>query len=338
MRKVVIMICSATLIFLCASCGSKPAPVEPEKPAPVVETPAPAPEPVKEEPAKADNGAALKGMDNARKLALDAGVKDSAPDKFAAIEALYEKAKAKSDNGEDISADSKDIADRYAALVAYVKACDANEEIDDTEMMYLAEAMYEDGYNDLVAYEDLFDNPNSTGKEQLAKATSAGTKFTAVLGVIYKQMTKDARKDALASKKQADSVKAGVAQKAKYNEAVDLFKKADNAFSKMNYDDAYDNYVTAEEIFDDLYNDIAEKRAAAQKKIEEAKAKVKESENYAIQADKKAPLKTKIDGIEDEDAVLLEDDDYDDPSKAEANLPETIDDPSLRVIIGDDAK
>ena len=330
MRKVVMMICSAMLIFFCISCGSKPAPEEPEKPAPVVETPKPEPEPA---PAKVDNGAALKGIDDARKLALDAGVKDYEPEKLQAIDALYDKIKAKSDNGEDISADSKDLADRYAALTAYVKACQVNEDIDDSDMVDLAEAMYDKGYDELLAYEDLFNDPNSTGKAQLEKANSANTTLIAVYAIIFKQMTKDARADALLSKKDAESVRAQIAQKDKYNKAVDLFKKGDSAYTMMAYDRAYDNYIDATDLFDELYDDIAEKRAAAQKKIEEAKLKVKESENYALQADKKAPMKTKLEGIEDEDAVLLEEDDYEDPSKAEADLPETV-----REVIGDDAK
>ena len=146
-------------------------------------------------------------------------------------------------------------------------------------------------------------------------------------------MTKDARADALLSKKDAESVRAQIAQKDKYNKAVDLFKKGDSAYTMMAYTRAYDNYIDATDLFDELYDDIAEKRAAAQKKIEEAKLKVKESEDYALQADKKAPMKTKLEGIEDEDAVLLEEDDYEDPSKAEADLPETV-----REVIGDDAK
>ena len=331
MRKVVMMICSAMLIFFCISCGSKPAPEEPEKPAPVVETPKPEPEP---EPAKVDNGAALKGIDDARKLALDSGVKEYEPEKLQAIDALYDKIKAKSDNGEDISADSKDLADRYAALAAYVKACQVNEDIDDTDMVDLAEAMYDKGYDYLLEYEDLFNDPNSTGKAQLEKANSANTTLIAVYAIIFKQMTKDARADALLSKKDAESVRAQIAQKDKYNKAVDLFKKGDSAYTMMAYDRAYDNYIDATDLFDELYDDIAEKRAAAQKKIEEAKLKVKESENYALQADKKAPMKTKLEGIEDEDAVLLEEDDYEDPSKAEADLPETV----KEAFIGDDAK
>ena len=332
MRKVVVMICSAMLIFFCISCGSKPAPEEPEKTAPVVETPKPEPEP--EPVKKADNGAALKGIDDARKLALDAGVKDYEPDKLKAIDDLYDKLKAKADSGEDISEASKDLADRYAALTAYVKACQVNDDIYDSEMVELAEDVYEKGYNDLLAYEDLFNNPNSTGKEQLDKANSAKVTLTGVYAIIFKQMTKDARTDALASKKDAESVRAQVSQKEKYNKAVDLFKKGDSAYTMMAYERAYDNYIDATDLFDEMYDDIAEKRAAALKKIEEAKIKVKESEDFALQADKKAPMKTKLDGIEDEDAVLLEDDDYADPTASEVAVPETV----REAPIGDDAK
>ncbi len=331
MRKVVVMICSAMLIFFCISCGSKPAPEEPEKTAPVVETPKPEPEPT---PAKVDNGAALKGIDDARKLALDSGVKDYEPEKFQAIDALYDKIKAKADSGEDISAESKDLADRYAALAAYVKACQINEDIDDSDMVDLVEAMYDKGYEELLAYEDTFNNPNSTGKEQLDKANTARGTLTAVYAIIFKQMTKDARADALLSKKDAESVRAQVSQKEKYNKAVDLFKKGDSAYTMMAYERAYDNYIDATDLFDEMYDDIADKRAAALKKIEEAKLKVKESEDFALQADKKAPMKTKLDGIEDEDAVLLEDDDYADPAASEVAVPETVKEP----IIGDDAK
>ena len=332
MRKVVVMICSAMLIFFCISCGSKPAPEEPEKTAPVVETPKPEPEP--EPVKKADNGAALKGIDDARKLALDTGVKDYEPDKLKAIDDLYDKLKAKADSGEDISEASKDLADRYAALTAYVQACQVNDDIYDSEMVELAEDVYEKGYNDLLAYEDLFNNPNSTGKEQLDKANSAKVTLTGVYAIIFKQMTKDARTDALASKKDAESVRAQVSQKEKYNKAVDLFKKGDSAYTMMAYERAYDNYIDATDLFDEMYDDIAEKRAAALKKIEEAKIKVKESEDFALQADKKAPMKTKLDGIEDEDAVLLEDDDYADPTASEVAVPETV----REAPIGDDAK
>ena len=219
-------------------------------------------------------------------------------------------------------------------MAAYVKACQINDDIYDSDMVGLAEDVYEKGYNDLLAYEDLFNNPNSTGKEQLDKANSAKVTLAGVYAVIFKQMTKDARADALASKKDAESVKAQVSQKDKYNKAVDLFKKGDSAYTMMAYERAYDNYIDATDLFDEMYDDIAEKRAAAQKKIEEAKLKVKESENFALQADKKAPMKTKLDGIEDEDAVLLEEDDYDDPAASEVAVPETV----KEAIIGDDAK
>ena len=42
-------------------------------------------------------------------------------------------------------------------------------------------------------------------------------------------------------------------------------------------------------------------------------------------ADIKAPITEQVEGIEDEDAVLLEADDYEDPEDAEADLPEDLD-------------
>ena len=66
---------------------------------------------------------------------------------------------------------------------------------------------------------------------------------------------------------------------------------------------------------------------AIQKAIEEAKAKVAATSEYAVQADKEAPLTgSNIKGIEDENAVLLKSETYDDPSKAAQAVPETVSD------------
>ena len=65
------------------------------------------------------------------------------------------------------------------------------------------------------------------------------------------------------------------------------------------------------EKYEALAIEIAEKRAAAQKRIDEAKAKVQDVENFAGEADVKAPIgDEKIDGIEEKDSVLLEEDKF----------------------------
>lgn len=347
MRKVALVVLSVTLILFSTSCGSKPAPEEPAKTAPVVETPkidfetAPKePEPVEkvEEIKKVDNTVALKNIDDARKLAIDSGIEEFSPEMLKAIDDLYEEIKAKSEEGKDISAESQDLANRYAALILYMKAYEANEEISDTEMVDLVQSLYNEGYDALVAYENLFDDPSSKGSDQLEKATKASTCLNSVLIAIYKQVTKDERTDAFVAKKNADSVKAAVANKAKYTEGVEAFKKGDSLYAMQSLEKAYDYYATAKDIFETLYKDIAEKRAATQKLIDSAKEKVEASEQFALEADVKAPIKGKLNGIEDEDAVLLPEDNYEDPAKSEAQLPEEPEEIRKNIPVEDNAK
>jgi len=339
MKKIALCGFSVLLILFFVSCGSKPAPEPTPTPEPPkVEEPAPEPEKVVEVIEKVDNTLALKGIDDARQKALDSGADEYAPDQLKAIDDLYAKIKEKSDKGEDVSAESLDLSNRYAALSAYIDALKAKERIDDTQMFSLAQSVYDEGSKALADYEALAADPNSTGKAQLDKATKASASFNSVLIVIYKKVAKDERTDAFVSKKNADSVKAAVAQKAKYDEGVEYFKKGDSLYSMQSFDKAFENYKASKEIFNELYNDIADKRAAVQKAIEEAKRKVNETADFAEQADKEVPLREKIDGIEDEDAVLLEEDDYEDPEASEADLPEDIEDPTkklLKTLTGD---
>ena len=341
MKKIALSGLSVLLILFFVSCGSKPAPAPAPAPEPpkIEEPPAPpAPEKIVEEIKKADNTLALKGIDDARKKALENDADEYAPDELAAIDAIYEKIKAKSDNGEDVSVESLDLANRYAALSAYIDALKAKEIIDDTEMFSLAQSVYDEGEKALEEYEELVEDPNSTGKAQLEKATKASASYNSVLIVIYKKVAKDERTDAFVAKKNADSVKAAVAQKAKYDEGVEYFKKGDSLYSMQSFEKAYESYKSSKEIFNTLYNEIADKRAAVLKAIEEAKRKVEETADFAEQADRQVPLREKIDGIEDEDAVLLEEDEYDDPEDAEVDLPEDIEDPTkklLKAITGD---
>jgi len=115
----------------------------------------------------------------------------------------------------------------------------------------------------------------------------------------------------LEAKKLADGVKASVSRKTDYDAAVKNFKDGDSNYVTGNPEGALANYTKAKESFNGLYNDIADKRAKAQAAIEAAKARVQESENAAIEADAQAPLGDgEVEGIEDENARLLEEDDF----------------------------
>ena len=327
MKKLAFYALSVFLMLSFISCGSKKGAEDTPAPeAPAVEEPA---ETIEETISEADNDLAMAGMNAARQAAIDSGAQDYS--QFDDLEALYAQIKEKADRGEDVSAECADLAKKYEALAAYVKACELQEKMEDYEIPVLVQGAYDQGCADLEAYEALSADPASSGADQLAKATSAYASFKTVFATLSKELAKDARDEALAAKKDADSVKAGVSQKKEYNKAVDLFKKGDASYSMMGFESAFDYYDQSYDIFTALYEDISEKRAAALAAIEAAKKSVEESAAVAEEADLESPLTGDVDGIEDEDVVLLEEDNYANPEDAEAYLSDDIS-------IGGDAK
>ena len=199
--------------------------------------------------------------------------------------------------------------------------------IDELGFALYDQTSYDAGNKSLSDFENLKDSDNASGAELLNLSKDAYGKFANVLNKAYKQLAKEARTKAFVAKKDADSVKAGAAAKADYNKAADEFKAGDTNYSMQNCESAYGHYVTSESLFKSVFNAVSERRAAAQKAIDEAKAKVEAAQQYALNADQEKPLTDEnTEGIEAEDAVLLEEDSYTAPETLEAEIPEEIED------------
>ncbi len=327
MKKLAFWALSVFLILSLISCGSKKGAeetAEPEPPAVEETVEETIEETVEQGVSQAELDLALANMDNARQNAIDSDAEEYAPDFFDSLEEEYEELRKRAENGEDVAAECNDLAKRYEALAAYVKALDAKETIDDYELPPLGKAAYDKGCKDLDDFEAMFNDENAKSDDLLAKATSAYASFKTVLVALYKDIAKDAREDALEAKKDADSVKAGVSEKREYTRGVELFKKGDASYSMNGYEAACDAYDEAYDIFSKLYETISEKRAAALAAIEAAKKSVEESAQVAEEADLEAPLTGEVDGIEDEDAVLLDEDNYANPKDAEIYLSDEL--------------
>lgn len=284
-----------------------------------------------------DISSLISQIDDARQRALEEGAQDAYPEAFAALDAAYEALK-NLDDGLDHSAELNDIKSRYEALQKAAAAKKLKERIDDEGLAENSPADYDKGEVALSEFDSLLNSvlsniaaiseslvpgasavdnvKNAAGapsKKLLSKANEAYDSYYKVYFKSYKKFADDERKNAISQKKKADAVKAQISRKQEYREYAELIQRGDSQYSTSNPESAYESYKEAAASYEALASDVAEKRAAAQKAIDEAKAKVKESGDYALNADSTNPLDEKVEGIEDEDAVLLEDDEFANP-------------------------
>lgn len=328
---------TAALAMNFTSCGSKPK-TEPTDLSDAVNDVVEEVEETVEEVTTVDNTDALAKTEAARQAAIDAGADKIAADQFKAADELYKALKAQAESGIDISIPLADVEKRYAALEAYAKALDAKKKIEDRNLMSYDQTSYDEGCSALADFENLNSSTNLLGTLMLDKANMANGKFINVLNKAYKQLAKEARIEAFNAKKNADSVKAGVAAKADYTKAADEFKSGDQSYAMQNAEAAYNHYISSKDKFVTVYESVSAKRAAAQKAIDEAKAKVEAVENYALKADQVNPLEgDNIEGIEKEDAVLLEETTYEAPETKEADIPVEIKDFEVEEFEGNDS-
>ena len=319
MKKVLLILLSVFALTIFISCGSKPKTEETEVQAPDVEDVIEATEEIPE----TDLGQLaelIKKIEDARNEAIEAGADEKAPEQLKKIDDLYASIKDTVKSG-----DAETMILRYNLLTDYLKAKDAKEEIDQNDFASYAQSNYDKGVESLAKVDQAFDSDDDLNSEIFEAAKDAHTNFNTVLTVAYKRLAKDERTLAYEAKKKADSVKAGVAQKERYTFAADNFKSGDSLYSMQSPKKALEKYTSAKNDFNALYEEVYEKRSAAQAAIDEAKKRVEESAKYAEAADVKAPITEPVEGIEEEDAVLLEQDNYENPEEAEADIAETID-------------
>lgn len=319
MKKSVFSFLNAVLIsvFFFISCASAPK-AEEQIPEEVLED-------VIQEATTVDNSSALEQADLARQAAIDAKADKVAPVQFAATDALLKTLQAQAETGVDVSIGLKDVQTRYEALEKYAKAMDAKSRVDELGFASYDQATYDKGNQAIADLQNLFSETNILSSAMLEKANEAYSSFNSVLIGAFKKLAKEERIGAFSAKKDADSVKAAVAEKDSYGKAVEDFKKGDSNYAMQNPEAALKSYQSAKGQFEVLFKTVSEKREAAQKAMEAAKNAVLETQNYAATADKEAPLTgEEVQGIESEDAVLLEAETFADPKAAEVELSETI--------------
>ena len=270
MKKVSIILLSIFTLLFFISCGSKPAAEDETPEAPEVTE---AVEDLSEN--IADEGLSeaaklaqlMEQINDARQAAIDAGADKNCPDQMSKLDYLL--AGLKDSDNPDAAA--KSIIDRYNLLANFSTAVETKKEIDENGYDSYAKNDYNRGVGNLEKVEAAFNsNSDDFDKSVFVNAENAVKDFNTVINVAYKKIAKEEREAAMEAKKKADSVKAGVARKTEYNEAADLMQSGDSLYSMQNAKKAAEKYKEANSKFTYLYQDVSEKRAAAQAAIEEA--------------------------------------------------------------------
>ena len=270
----------------------------------------------------------MQRIEAAREKAIDAGAPTTAPTLFKATEKIYEAEKAVVDSGaiEDLSPVLNDLLARYQGLENIAQAKELKDEIDENNFAPFRQSTYDEGNRLYTTLTNPLSVINS-GADYNKDAAQAEADFRLVLKTAYSSLAKDERTAAYNAKLQADSVKAYISRKDAYTHAVSMYRNGELRRS-VDPKAANESYKTAKEEFLVLYDEISKARAQAQKEIDDAKKRVTESESTAVQADKEAPLGNQpVEGIEDENAKLLEDDDFsnaEQPAEIEAPTEEPL--------------
>lgn len=329
MKKTLIAFgCLLTAIFM-VSCGSTPEPepepevkdiVEEVKEEPRVEVPEPEVEPDFSE----ENSKLVLTVEAARQKALSAGADTIFPEIFNGAESEFSalKNEIQSSPKADYSQKLNELSAKYESLAVACNAQVLREKADKFSLSEGNKQAYEQGVKALEEYSSL--GAGASGSVLLEKAKAAFDSMSDVVNNGLKANAARERQKALDAKKDADKVKAGVAKKEEYVKASETFKKADSSYVTGNIEGAYSGYKESKEIFNQLYETIYAKRAAAQALIDAAKQKVNASQSYAQEADSIAPLAEAVAGIEEEGAVLLEEDNFADPETAVIDVEEGV--------------
>jgi hypothetical protein len=146
-----------------------------------------------------------------------------------------------------------------------------------------APAEYEAAVNDLAAGEAAYGKDNAASKQSLDKAVDG---FNAVIAKGGGLLVDKIQERSSASKKAADDIKANVAVKDEYAEALEVYNRALQDKAGGNLEQAGGGFAQAEEMFGKVYETAREKRENALQAMKEAEQVQAESEQKAADAEK----------------------------------------------------
>jgi len=292
-------------IFLFGIMGCKSAPTEEptsEEPA-VVETPEiketepvvtepEVTEPVVERDWQTENEALTDEIKEARVKAIAAGAELYLPNELEVLDVDAREIQVVYQDGGDpevFNTKAKNMLALYQALEQASLAAERYERIEGFGFADYDSLDFNKGNEASKKTEELFTN-GASGQELLDSATVAAESYDKVLKTAFNKKAREKRAEVLEVKKQADIIKANVAEKDAYMSAIAIFTRADQELIEGDPEAAYNSFCTSYDQLTSIYNSVAAKRAKAQESLENAKKRIEASNEKAKEADTVAPI------------------------------------------------
>ena len=239
-----------------------------------------------------DNGQMIDGVIAIREEAVAAGADEYFPEELAyADECAVDAVVYYNEQGtqEELEADVENFTYVYKAFYEASEAANVYIRIVENDFQsydrngFAAAEKATDELEDL-AYSD------ADGKALYTKAAEVHAAYNKVVANAFKKKSDAVRSEYLAIKKDADGIKANVADKQGYAGAETRMKNAEAIFARMSYEAAFSEYSAAKEAMSSVYESVLEKRNAAIEALERGRARAEELSILAAQADIIAPL------------------------------------------------
>ncbi|MDR0589860.1 MAG: hypothetical protein LBG25_04890 [Spirochaetaceae bacterium] len=224
-------------------------------------------------------------LQEARQGAIDAGAVVLTPDRLSLADALVDKAKSQYAGGDYYPAAASAAAalDRYNALKIGLVAYFIREQIIINDFAKYNPVNFD--FADKIGLEAISDYDAGHTKDALNKAEQAILWYALLLDTGWETFASGHGAAAAELQQAAYSLKAHVALKKEYDDAVKTLTQGDVLFSDRRFPDAVSFYIRAKSQFIVVRDAAEEKRRLAEKAIQEAEERVNESDEKARDAE-----------------------------------------------------
>lgn len=225
---------------------------------------------------------------SARDDAVSAGADERHPQTLAALDKSLEASQKSSKK-------LRDLLLRYQALEQASSAAYKKERVDGLGFAQSDAASYQAGETAMAAFAAANKEKDSAEK-LLATAKTANSSYSATLFAGFSSEATKAREEAVASRSNADIVKADVAAKGAYANAGNYFQAGDDNLANKLPEAALADFQIARVSYEEICEDVLLRRDTAVRAIVRAEQRAQEVEDFAIEADAIVPLEAALKG------------------------------------------